>query len=1077
MPTKFKLLAGLNTALLLFLSLSLFAQTSVTGRVLSSVDKQPVVGATVQVKGGKSATLSGADGSFTITSSQKVSALVITVVGYQTLTVPVNGSSIGDVMMTISNTTLNDIVVVGYTAQRKKDITGSVTVVNVKDMKAIVTSNPEQMLQGQAAGVQVIGSGVPGGYTQVNIRGITSFGNNDPLYIVDGVQSSIHDLNSADIESVQVLKDAGSAAIYGVQGSNGVVIVTTKRGHSAKPQISYDGYVGVQLPTPGNPFNLTNSQGIMQLTQQVNSRINGVSQLYGANYTLPDYFYNSSAGPHIAPAGDPAIDPSKYVFDQNNPANDYLIAQANKTGTDWYHAIFKQALIQNHSISASAATDKSSYYFSFNYFDQQGTLIETYLKRYSVRANTIFNIANHIRVGENAYLFYKSQPPVTNQNEGANISYAYREQPIIPIHDIMGNYAGTFNGPELGNGQNPVANQERTANNINNFWDMIVNVFLEADFLSHFTFRTSAGGTIDNQYSTAFTYNDYNDVESHTSDNVFKENSQYNSTLLWTNTLQYNNVFAQKHSLKVLIGTESKNVYGRGMTGSGNALFSTDPNYWNLTNATSNIAATSYSYKNNLFSIFARLDYAFEDKYLLGATIRRDGSSVLGPTQTYGTFPSVSAGWRMSSEDFMKGVSWVNDLKLRGSWGRLGSINNVAANNQFNLYGQNFANSYYDLNGTSTSVVGGFYPIQLGNVNSGWETDQITDIGLDATLFSNKFDLMFDWYQKSVNGLLQPAQLPAVGIGNPPPPFVNSGSIRNTGVDAAVTYHGSAGRDFKFNIGVNLTTYNNVVVSVPGTGYFDAGTSRLGAFARNQGGHPVGAFFGYKVIGMFQDASDVAKSPVQQDAAPGRFKYQDVDGNDSITAADRVFYGNPNPDFTYGINLNASYKNFDFTMIFYGSYGNQIINYVKYWTDFYDAFQGNKSNALVNNSWSPSNPNAKIPQAQSASTFSTDAVPNSYFLEPGSFLKCKSLIIGYSLVDLGALKKAGFTRMRVYVQAANLFQITKYSGIDPELQTSGTSTTNSQQNPSSAYSSSFGIDYGNYPNNQRSFLFGVNLSF
>jgi len=313
MPTKFKLLAGLNTAFLLFLSFSLFAQTSITGRVLNGTDKQPIVGATVQVKGGKSATLTGSDGSFTITSSQKVSALVITIVGYQTLTVPVNGSSIGDVMMSISNTTLNDIVVTGYTSQRKKDITGSVTVVNVKDMKAIVTSNPEQMLQGQAAGVQVIGSGVPGGYTQVNIRGITSFGNNDPLYIVDGVQSSIHDLNSADIESVQVLKDAGSAAIYGVQGSNGVVIVTTKKGRSGKAQISFDGYVGTQQPISGNPFNLTNSEGLMDITAQVNQRIGGASQLYGANYVLPDYFYNSSAGAHIASEGDPAIDPSKYL--------------------------------------------------------------------------------------------------------------------------------------------------------------------------------------------------------------------------------------------------------------------------------------------------------------------------------------------------------------------------------------------------------------------------------------------------------------------------------------------------------------------------------------------------------------------------------------------------------------------------------------------------------------------------------------------------------------------------------------------------------------------------------------------
>jgi TonB-dependent starch-binding outer membrane protein SusC len=1079
MPTKLKLLAGLNTAFLLLLSVSLFAQTPITGRVLSNADRQPVVGATVQVKGGKSATLTDANGNFSLNSSGKVSSLVITIVGYQSITIPVNGTSVGDVMLAISTTSLNDVIVTGYTSQKKKDIIGSVSVVNVKDMKDIVSGNVENMLQGQAAGVQVISSGVPGGYTQINIRGITSFGNNDPLVIVDGVQASMHDLNSTDIESVQVLKDAGSAAIYGVQGSNGVIIITTKRGHSGHPTITYDGYIGTQQPIGGNPYNLLNTQGLLQLTQEVDQRAGATSQLYGPNFTLPDYFYNSSAGPAIAAAGDPAVDPSKYVFDQNNPNNDYLIAKANQSGTDWFHEIFKPAMIQNHTITASGGGERSTYLFSLNYFDQQGTLINTYLKRYAARINTTFYVKDHITVGENAYVFYKQQPPQissTNQNEGSEISYSYREQPIIPVYDIKGNYAGTFNGPELGNGQNPVANQQRTANNVYNTWDIIGNVWAQVDFAKHFAIKTSAGGTVDNQYSWNFTYNDYNDVESHTSLNAFNEQSQYNSTLLWTNTLTYTNTFAEKHSLKILVGTESKNQYGRGVGGGGNSLFSIDPSYWILSNATSNITNYSYAYKNNLFSEFGRLDYAFEDKYLIAGTLRHDGASQNGVNQTYGTFPSVSAGWRISQEEFMKGVTWVNDLKLRGSWGKLGSINNVTANNQFNLFGQNFADSYYDLNGTSTSVVPGFYPTQIGNPNTAWETDKITNVGFDAALFGNKFDFSAEYYNKSVDGLLQLAQLPGAGIGNAPAPFVNSGAIKNTGVDITATYHGNVGRDFKFNIGAEVTTYDNVVVSIPGTGYFDAGASRIGNFARNEAGHPVGAFFGYKVVGMFQDSSDVLKSPVQQDAAPGRFKYQDVDGNDTITPADRTFFGNPNPKFTYGLNLNASYKNWDFTMIFYGSYGNQIINYVKYWTDFFDAFAGNKSIGLLNDSWSPANPNAKIPQAQTASTFSTDGVPNSYFLEPGSFLKCKSLIIGYT-VDAGMLKKVGVDHFRVYVQCSNPFMITKYSGIDPELQSSGINTNNAGNNPTTAYSSSFGIDYGNYPNNQRMYLVGVNLSF
>ncbi len=1079
MPFKTNVLARYALAvLLLSFSLNTIAQKTVTGRVTSNSDKQALPGATIQVKGTKTATQTGVDGSFSIKVPKDNSIISISVVGFERMEIGLAGKTdLGEIPLIQSTSTLNDVVVTGYTAQRKKDITGAVAVVNVKDMKSISSGTPEQMLQGQASGVNVISSGVPGGYTQINIRGITSFGNNDPLVIIDGVQASFHDINATDIESVQVLKDAGSAAIYGVQGSNGVIIITTKRGKAGKTTISYDAFYGTQRPLGGNPFHLLNTNGLLQLTQQVDQRSGATSQLYGTSFTVPDFMYNSSAGPHTANAGDPAVADSLYNFDAGNPNNDYLIAASNKTGTDWFHEVFKPAPFQSHTITASGGSDKSSFLFSLNYLNQQGTLINTFLKRYAARMNTTFNVKKNVRIGENAYVFYKQNPPVTNQNEGAEISYIYREQPIIPVYDIGGHYGGTFDGPELGNGHNPVADLQRTGNNKYNTWDVIGNVFAEVDILKHFTVRTSAGGTIDNQYSWNFTPNDYNDVESHTSLNAFSEQSQYNSTLLWTNTLAYTNVFAEKHSVKLLVGSESKSQYGRGVGGGGNALYSENPNYWLLSNATSNISNYSYAYKNNLFSIFGRLDYEYNEKYLLAATIRRDGASVLGANDTYGTFPSVSLGWRISNEEFMKSITWINDLKLRGSWGKLGSINNVSANNQFNLYGQNFQNSYYDINGTNNTTVGGFYQTQIGNPNTQWEQDKITNIGLDAVLFNNKIDFSVEYYDKSVSGLLQQAQFPAVGIGNATFPVINYASIKNTGVDLSATYHGVVNNDIKFNIGLNVTSYKNEVISVPGTGYFDAGGSRIGSFARNEGGHPVGAFFGYQVIGIFNDSSEVTKAPVQQDAAPGRFKYLDVDKNDTISAADRTFFGNPNPKFTYGINLNASYKNWDFTAIFYGVYGNDIINYVKYWTDFYDAFAGNKSTDLLNNSWLPNRTNVKIPEAQNASTFSTDGVPNSFFMEKGSFFRCKSMILGYNLTNPGILRRVGIDRFRIYFQVANLFTITKYSGLDPELQSSGTNANNAGNNPSYAYSSSFGIDYGNYPNNQKSFLVGVNLSF
>ncbi len=403
MPTKFKLLAGLNTAFLLFLSLSLFAQTTITGRVLSTTDKQPVVGATVQVKGGKSATLTGSDGTFTITSSQKVSALIITIVGYETKTVPVSGNSVGDISLTTSTTSLNDVIVTGYTAQKKKDITGAVTVVNVTNMKAVPSGNTEALLQGQAAGVTVIGSGSPGGGINIFVRGVTTPGNTSPLVVIDGVYGDLADMNVNDIESVQVLKDAGSTAIYGIQGANGVVIVTTKKGRAGKTRITYDGFYGTQQPLPGG-FHLANTQQYANVrwAQQFNAGIDTPSHpQFGKGLTpvIPEYLI-----PNGASASNPLTDPATYDINSNQ------IMKANPTGTDWFHEVFKPAAIQSHTVTASGASDKSSYLFSVGYLNQQGTLIDTYLKRYSVRINTVFNVKNNIRVGENAYVFYKDNP-------------------------------------------------------------------------------------------------------------------------------------------------------------------------------------------------------------------------------------------------------------------------------------------------------------------------------------------------------------------------------------------------------------------------------------------------------------------------------------------------------------------------------------------------------------------------------------------------------------------------------------------------------------------------------------------
>ena len=1050
--------------MLLFSTIAVMAQKTISGKVVNKSTGQPIANASVLIKGSKTGTSTNAEGLFTLAVKNDNISLVVSFIGFEIQEVAVNSKSFLNVSLTESSNALSDIVVTGYTVQRKKDITGSVAVINVSNMKAIPSGTAEAALQGQASGVSVINSGAPGGGSNLRIRGITSTGNVNPLVIIDGVQGSLHDLNSNDVESIQVLKDAGAAAIYGVQGSNGVIIVTTKKGKAGKAKITYDAYIGTQRPlTKG--FNLANTMEYatairnMELNSgvPVGSRNNQFGQ--GNTPTIPQYIT-----PTAAKAGDPGTDPASYDINSNQ------ITLANQSGTDWFHEVFKPAMVQSHNITASGGSDKSTYLFSLGYLNQQGTLINTYLKRYTARINTSFNIKDHIRIGENVAVVYKDNPQITNQNEGNAISFTYREPPIIPVHDIMGNYAGTKSA-FLSNSQNPVANQERTANNKGNDWQVNGNVFAEVDFLKHFTVRTSFGGSFDNYYYYYFTSTPYENAEGNTNPNSFTEGAGFNSLWLWTNTLNYTNNIG-KHAIKVLVGTEAKNVYQRGFAAGRSNYYSTNPNFWILNTGDPGTQSNSGNspYQLAIASQFGRIDYSYDDKYLIAATLRRDGASVFAPGHQYGTFPSVTAGWRISNENFMKGATWVNQLKLRGGWGKLGSLNNINPTNAYTLYASGAGYSYYAINGSSNSSTQGFYNQQLGNDGTTWESDIITNIGLDATILKNKLDISIEWYKKAISGLLF-RKVSAIGNynGGATQPFVNLGDIQNKGVDVSVTYHGAVGKDFKFDLTGTFTSYQNQVVSLPtGYNYIDvlsAGSTRIGSFSRLMPGQAVGAFYGYKVQGLFQSAADVTGSPTQAGAAPGLFKYADMNGDGKISDADRTFIGNPNPKFSYGLNIGASYKNFDFSMFIYGVAGNDVVNYVKYWTDFPQVFLGNVSKDAVYNSWSTTNTNAKVPMLVKSANFSNTTVFNSYYIEKGSYLRCKSMVLGYTLPN-SDIKRVGIEKVRVYVQAANLFTITKYTGLDPELQ--GSDLNNN---------TNFGIDFGNYPANQKQFNIGVNVAF
>lgn len=1023
---------------------------TVTGRVVDA-NGEPLPGVTIAIPGTTTGTATDMDGFYSL-SVPEGSTLVFSFIGFETKRIEIGQQNIINVTLMEDMGSLQEVVVTGYGSQNKKDIIGSVSTVDMESLKEIPTGSAIRALQGQVAGVNIISSGAPGGRSNIFIRGVSSFGNTQPLILVDGVEADLDQISPNDIESMQVLKDAGAAAIFGVRGSNGVIVVTTKKGKSGSPKVSYDAFYGSQVPLRGNVFDMLNSEDFARL-----SRIAFPTSPLFQN-GLPDFTF---AGPGVQGTGmigDPSVDPAKYNFDIANPSNNYIIQEVNKDGTDWFHEVFKPAPMQQHNLTISGATDKANYLFSLGYLNQQGTLIETYEKRYSARINTQFSIGKNIRIGENLYLFNTQNPGFNNLSEGNPISHVYRQMPIIPVYDIAGNFGGMFAGPDLGNAENPVAIQKRTINNRNNTWSAIGNAYLEIDFLKHFMARTSYGGNVTNNYNINFNFNPYNDRQSFTNLNRLAESSSYALYSIWTNTINYNNVIG-KHDIAVLVGSESVENNRRSLNGSRFDFFSTDFTYLVLNNGTSNIQNSSSASQDALFSLFARFDYSYDNRYLIGATVRRDGSSRFGSNMRYGVFPSVSLGWRLTEEGFMNDINWLDDFKIRGSYGILGSQNNINPENAFTLFGSGIGNSYYDISGSNNSAQLGFRQVRNGNPNTGWEKNIVSNLGVDVSLLNYKLNLSIEYYRKFIDGLLFPLPLPATA-GGAIPPTVNIGNIQNSGMDVTGNYKVQVNNNLNFDIGLNITTYRNEVVNIPDPGFFDTSGSRNGNLVRNQEGHPVSSFFGYDIIGLFSSDEDVLASPTQDGAAPGRFKYRDVNGDGRITPDDRTFIGNPNPDFTYGLNLRLNYKNFDFSTIFFGSQGNEVLNLVKWYTHFFSGFRAGKSNALLN-AWTPENPDTNIPKIESSGSFSTSNVPNSYYIEDGSFLKLRSIVLGYRFLP-SSLERIGVNSARLYLQASNLFMITNYSGLDPEL---------------GGNSSNFGIDRGNYPNNQQSFLLGINVSF
>ena len=1066
-------------------------QQMVTGTV---ADEQgnPMPGVNILVKGTSTGTTTDVDGNYAIQVPSGDPVLVISFVGYATNEVAVDSRSVVNVSMSPDVMTLSELVVTGYTLQQKKDLTSAVTVVSTKELLEVAATSVEQQLQGRAAGVTVTNSNVPGQGANVRIRGYGTLGNNDPLYVIDGVPTTdnLANFNQNDIESIQILKDATSASIYGSRAGNGVIIITTKKGKSGDPKITFDAYYGTQ--TPRRFLDLLNTEEYGQYLWASKRNANVVNATTGnpehgqygngANPVIPDYLVPSGAF-----EGDPRVNPDNYSNQRflpdgtNNPAfgsSVFQITRTNKTGTDWLSEIFQPAPQQNYQLGVSGGNEGGRYAFSVGHFNQESMLLHNGFKRYTMRANTEFTIKKKLRIGENLQVLYaKRQGTFGNQSEGNEVSMAYRMQPIVPVYDIKGNFAGTL-GNNLGNARNPAAMLWRAQDNGYEDVRVFGNTFAEFDFFKDFTARTSFGidATVGRgRYASA------PDPESSEAGRFynFYADFNYRYSWTWTNTLNYRKSIGELHDINANIGLESIKYFGEYQFGSRDRYVTGDPTipgtlrYLNNGNPLFQNNGGNPSVDYTLFSYFGQLNYTFNNRYLFQAIVRRDASSRFLAAERYATFPAFSVGWRVSEEGFMQGAGFITDLKLRAGWGQTGNQSGISDYNAYSTYSTDVYSGGYSVSGNPTGYDLSFTINKFGNANGKWETTTSTNVGFDMGLLENKFEINFDWYNRLTDDVLLQLGLP-YALGNAAAPAFNVASVRNTGIDLSLNYTDDLSEDFRFSGGLIFSTYQNEVtlINPANDKAFITGFGlRVPAVTRSIKGEPISSFFGYIVDGIFQteeQAASAASFPGYNDATVyvngvpkkgvGKFNYRDVNGDGLITSDDQTFIGNPHPDFTYGLNLNMGYKGFDLTLFLQGVQGNDVFNYTRYWTDF-NTFQGNRSTRVLYESWTPERPGAKLPILDENDAISSR--PSTYFIEDGSYFRFKNIQLAYNFPS-SIISKIGLSQFRLYVQGQNMWTATKYSGLDPELSLRGN---NNQQ---------IGVDEGIFPT-PKTLIIGVNL--
>ncbi|MEY3051429.1 MAG: hypothetical protein RLY31_1214 [Bacteroidota bacterium] len=1018
-----------------------FAQHRLTGVVSDAAGKETLIGATIAVKGTDSGTVTDLDGGFELLLDDPQAVLVVSYTGYEELEIPVEGRSFIDISLSSQSRLLDEVVVVGYGVQKKSVVTGAISKVKAEDLRDMPVTRLEQSLQGRTSGVRVTSaSGQPGAGATVRIRGTTTIGDANPLYVVDGVpiEGGIEYLNQSDIESVEVLKDAASAAIYGARAANGVIIVTTRQGRKGSMEVNYSGYYGAQ--NPWRKLTLLNAREYATLMNEAAA---------AAGQALP--------------------------FD--NPV-------ALGEGTDWQDAVFnRNAPMQNHELSIAAGNDRSTYYLAFGYFSQEGIVgngSDSYWKRFTTRLNATHTLFPKLRIGNNfGYTRVLASSLAENTEFGSPLGRAINLDPVTPLFEddpaVLSEPRYANNADRLvrnSQGQvygisdiitseilNPVAALEVLQNQ--GYSDKFVgSVFAEWDILQGLRFRSTIGADLAFFGGEGFTPEHYLNATNLALTTAYNRGFGRGLVWNWENTLTYD-LQRKRHHLTLLAGTTAKKSTGQYQAGNvfgvpvsrledASLLYATDP---------ASQTFFGYEYQNTLSSYFGRLNYNFDARYLVTALLRVDGSSRFGANNKYGLFPSLSLGWVLTEESFFPRNEVVNFLKFRGSFGVNGS-DRIGDFRYVSTVGGGRSYTF----GLSDELVNGVSPNAIANPDLRWEETSQIDIGFDAKLFKS-VELTVDYFNKQTTGMLLGVEVPAY-VGNAGP-IGNIASLENKGLEMEIRYTPRLGNRWEANIAGNLSYVRNTILDLGEDKTFLPGLQRFGPqgieLTRTLEGYAYESLYGFRTDGLFQNEAAVAAhtnadgQALQPNARPGDIRFVDVNGDGRIDADDRTVIGDPTPNWTYGVNLSLRYGGWDLMLFGQGVAGNEVYNATRRFDLPKANFTADALNRWTGEGTSVFFPRLNLNDGDPSSGNQNLTRSSDFWVQPGDFFRIKTLQLGYNLSKETAAR-AGMSRARVYVSANNLLTLTRYKGFDPEI------------------GAGAGVDRGIYPQ-PRFYLFGLNVSF